>query len=465
MKYKVLIVDDEPLIRMSLESGLFDLGYEPRSAADIQEGLALAEQFSPDAVLLDNRLGGELGVEHVGDFKRIDEDMMVILMTAYGSVSQAVEAMKLGVSDYVQKPFDLEEVDLIISRGMEQLTRRRSLELMRLRPHKMLGCSQAIAQIRENIRILAENDNVDLLICGETGTGKEVVVNSIHNGSSRRDKPMVKINCGAIPSNLLESELFGYEKGAFTGAAKAKKGLMELANGGTVFLDEIGELPLFMQAKLLTFLEDRSFKRVGGLRDIEVNVRVAAATNRDLEAEVRKGTFREDLYYRLNVLVINVPPLRERVEDIRPLAQHFVQTFNKKYGVTKHLSPETIRIMEHYSWPGNVRELRNTMERMMVESKNNLIDPKAFRKGDTVVVERASHPIADNTLPYQQAMEACERKYISDVVDACGGNIRQAAEKMGLHISTLYRKIDKLGLSFSKDGADGAGFSPQAPNT
>ena len=268
MKYKVLVVNDEFLIRMTLESGLSDLGYQVDTAGDIQEGLKRAEALRPDVVLLDNRLGDEAGLDHISDFKRLDEDVQVILMTAYGSVSQAVEAMKLGVSHYVQKPFDLEEVDLIIRRGIEQLTSRRSLELMKLRPRCLLGASPAIQRIRSDIQVLAENDTVDLLICGETGTGKEVVVHNIHDNSARRNKPLVKINCGAIPPNLLESELFGYEKGAFTGAAKTKKGLMELANGGTVFLDEIGEMPLVMQAKLLTFLEDRTFKRVGGLRDI-----------------------------------------------------------------------------------------------------------------------------------------------------------------------------------------------------
>lgn len=275
MKYKVLVIDDELLIRMSLESGLSDLGYQVRCADTISEGLSLAAKLHPDAILLDNRVGEERGIDRIPDFKKLDEDVILILMTAYGSVSQAVEAMKLGVSHYVQKPFDLDEIDLVITRAMEQLLSRRSLELMKLRPRKLLGESSAICRIRQEIRVLAENDNVDILICGETGTGKEVVVNTIHEQSSRHDKPLVKINCGAIPENLLESELFGHEKGSFTGADKTKKGLIELANGGTVFLDEVGELPLAMQAKLLTFLEDRSFKRVGGLQDIEVNIRVA----------------------------------------------------------------------------------------------------------------------------------------------------------------------------------------------
>ena len=223
MNTKVLVVDDEFLIRMSLESGLSDLGHQVKTAETFSEGLALAESWRPDVVLLDNKLGGELGLEHIEDFKKLDEDIQIIMITAYGSVSQAVEAMKRGACHYIQKPFDLEEVDLIIRRNLDQLKRRRSLELMRQRPRQIVGESEAIQRICRNVAILAENDNVDLLICGETGTGKGVVVNAIHDSSPRRDTPLVKINCGAIPESLLESELFGYEKGAFTGANKAKK--------------------------------------------------------------------------------------------------------------------------------------------------------------------------------------------------------------------------------------------------
>ena len=450
MKYKVLIVDDEPLIRMTLESGLSDLGYQTQSAMDIQAGLALAEQFSPDAVLLDNRLGTDLGVEHIGDFKRIDEDMLVVLMTAYGSVSQAVEAMKRGASDYVQKPFDLEEVDLIISRGMEQLARRRSLELMKLRPHRMLGCSQAIEKIRGDIQVLAENDNVDLLICGETGTGKEVVVSSIHNSSSRRDKPMVKINCGAIPPNLLESELFGYEKGAFTGASKAKKGLMELANGGTVFLDEIGEMPLLMQAKLLTFLEDRCFKRVGGLRDIEVNVRVAAATNRDLEDEVRKGTFREDLYYRLNVMQIHIPPLRERREDI-PVPCHFcLEHSNRTFNMSlRGIHPEFMEMLQNHYWKGNVRELRNVMERSVLFARGELLTGEnAGLIPQSGAGQRPSGPtfpmrdLTSGAIDLKQEVDAFERAYIDRAMELAGGNLSRAAQLLGCTRFTLRRRLE-----------------------
>lgn len=449
MKYKVLIVDDEPLIRMTLEGGLMDLGYQTKSAANLTEGLELAEQFAPHVVLLDNRLGGAVGMEHIADFKRIDEDVMVVLMTAYGSVSQAVEAMKQGVSDYVQKPFDLEEINLIIRRGMERLTNRRSLELMKLRPHKVLGCSPAIIRIREDVKLLGENDNVDVLICGETGSGKEVVVNSIHDSSARRDKPLVKINCGAIPENLLESELFGYEKGAFTGANKTKKGLMELADGGTVFLDEIGEMPLYMQAKLLTFLEDRRFKRVGGLRDIEVSVRVVAATNRDLKEEVRKGSFREDLYYRLNVMEIPIPPLRERKEDIPVLCQFYLEHFNRKFNKSlKGIHPDFMSTLHDHSWKGNVRELRNVMERSVLFAKGELLTGEGSGLGD----REALHPqegglsfpmrdLSQGNIDLKREVDAFERAYIDRAMELAGGNLSRAAQMLGCTRFTLKRRL------------------------
>lgn len=449
MKYKVLVIDDEPLIRMSLESGLSDLGYQVCCTDTIGEGLSLAARLHPDAVLLDNRVGAERGIDHITDFQKLDEDMILILMTAYGSVSQAVEAMKLGVSHYVQKPFDLDEIDLVITRAMEQLLSRRSLELMKLRPRKLLGESSAICRIRQEIRVLAENDNVDILICGETGTGKEVVVNTIHEQSSRHDKPLVKINCGAIPENLLESELFGHEKGSFTGADKTKKGLIELANGGTVFLDEVGELPLAMQAKLLTFLEDRSFKRVGGLQDIEVNIRVAAATNRDLEAEVQKGRFREDLYYRLNVMQIHIPPLRERPEDIPVLCRFFLQHFNRKFNKSlQDIAPEFLTLLQGYYWKGNVRELRNVMERCVLFSRQSVLTGEETGL-DTLLAVRPRaggsfpmHDLAQQGIDLKREVDAFERTYIDRAMQLSGGNLSQAAQLLGCTRFTLKRRLE-----------------------
>lgn len=449
MKYKVLVIDDELLIRMSLESGLSDLGYQVRCADTISEGLSLAAKLHPDAILLDNRVGEERGIDRIPDFKKLDEDVILILMTAYGSVSQAVEAMKLGVSHYVQKTFDLDEIDLVITRAMEQLLSRRSLELMKLRPRKLLGESSAICRIRQEIRVLAENDNVDILICGETGTGKEVVVNTIHEQSSRHDKPLVKINCGAIPENLLESELFGHEKGSFTGADKTKKGLIELANGGTVFLDEVGELPLAMQAKLLTFLEDRSFKRVGGLQDIEVNIRVAAATNRDLEAEVQKGRFREDLYYRLNVMQIRIPPLRERPEDIPVLCRFYLQHFNRKFNKSlQDIAPEFLALLQSYYWKGNVRELRNVMERCVLFSRQSVLTGEETGL-DTLLAVRPRaggsfpmHDLSQQSIDLKHEVDAFERAYIDQAMQLSGGNLSQAAQMLGCTRFTLKRRLE-----------------------
>lgn len=449
MKYKVLVIDDELLIRMSLESGLSDLGYQVRCADTISEGLSLAAKLHPDAILLDNRVGEERGIDRIPDFKKLDEDVILILMTAYGSVSQAVEAMKLGVSHYVQKPFDLDEIDLVITRAMEQLLSRRSLELMKLRPRKLLGESSAICRIRQEIRVLAENDNVDILICGETGTGKEVVVNTIHEQSLRHDKPLVKINCGAIPENLLESELFGHEKGSFTGADKTKKGLIELANGGTVFLDEVGELPLAMQAKLLTFLEDRSFKRVGGLQDIEVNIRVAAATNRDLEAEVQKGRFREDLYYRLNVMQIRIPPLRERPEDIPVLCRFYLQHFNRKFNKSlQDIAPEFLALLQSYYWKGNVRELRNVMERCVLFSRQSVLTGEETGL-DTLLAVRPRaggsfpmHDLSQQSIDLKHEVDAFERAYIDQAMQLSGGNLSQAAQMLGCTRFTLKRRLE-----------------------
>lgn len=450
MKYKVLVVDDELLLRMTLDSGLTDRGYQVETASTVREGLALAESFHPDAVLLDNRLGDDRGMDHIAAFRQMDEDVQIILMTAYGSISQAVEAMKLGVSNYVQKPFDLDEIDLIIRRGMEWLTSRRTVALMRRPNRELIGVSPAIQHIRQDIHILAEADNVDILIWGETGTGKEVVVNNIHDRSSRRDKPLVKINCGAIPDALLESELFGYEKGAFTGAAKMKKGLMELANGGTVFLDEVGELPLAMQAKLLTFLEDRRFKRVGGLRDIEVNVRVVAATNRDLEKEVEKGTFREDLYYRLNVIQLYIPPLRERPEDISALCQFYLEHFNRKFQKSlQGIEPEFMETLERYDWKGNVRELRNVMERCVLFSQGPLltgIEASLPLPGRGRPAPQDSFPIRDlrgEGVDLRQEVDAFEMAYIKKALELTGGNLSQAAQLLGVTRFTLKRRLEQ----------------------
>ena len=454
MKHKILVIDDEFLIRMSLESGLEDLGYQVRCVESAAEGLSAMEEIHPDVILLDNRLGSDTGLSHIAEFRALDEDIIIILMTAYGSIQNAVEAMKLGVSHYIQKPFDLEEIDLIIRRSMEQRSRQRSLELMKLRPKKLIGESAAIRQIRDEIRILALNDNVDILICGETGTGKEVVVNTIHENSSRAKEPLVKINCGAIPENLIESELFGYEKGAFTGAVKMKKGLIELADGGTVFFDEIGELPLAMQAKLLTFLEDRKIRRVGGLRDIEVNVRVAAATNRILEDEVAEGRFREDLYYRLNVMQIRIPPLRERKSDIPLLVRYYMEYFNRKFNKNlKDIRPDFLQKLSEYYWKGNVRELRNVMERTVLFSRGDMLtgeeniafSPMTAERDRQQKISEGAFPLKDlekETIDLKKETELLERTYIEKAMELSEGNMSRAAQMLGMSRFALKRRLE-----------------------
>ena len=318
-------------------------------------------------------------------------------------------------------------------------------------PDMLLAESQSMRSLLEYAGHIAAVDST-VIIYGESSSGKEMFAKYIHAKSGRADQVFIPINCASLPPSLLEAEMFGYEKGTFTGGMKdGKIGLFEFADKGTVFLDEIGEMPLELQAKLLRIIENGEIKRLGSNQIIKSDVRIIAATNRNLAEMVREKTFRADLYYRLNVLVVNVPPLRERTEDIRPLAEHFLKAFNKKYGYTKRLGPDTIQVMEQYDWPGNVRELRNTVERMIVESKNTLIELQSFRKVDTVVVERPAPPAVDPSLPYQQAMDEYQRQYITAVVDECGGDLRRAAARMELHLSTLYRKMEKLGLPLHKE--------------
>lgn len=455
MHYRVLIIDDEHLIRISLREGLRDAGYRVESAETIQEGLALIEQFKPDVVLLDNCLGEIQGKDYIGAIKKLDEDIQLIMITAYGFVSQAVEVIKLGAYDYVQKPFDIEEIDITIQRAMEGLSRRRQLSLISEARPTLVGESPQMLQIKKQIDILAHNDNVDVLVRGETGTGKEVVVNLIHSTSARSGFPLVKINCGAIPDSLLESELFGYEKGAFTGALKTKKGLIEWANGGTVFLDEIGELPLLMQTKLLSFLEDRKFKRVGGLVDIEVNVRVVAATNRHLEKAIETGLFRQDLFYRLNVMQIHLPPLRERREDIEPLSALFLEHFNRKLGKNvTGIAPEFLHDLTQYPWKGNVRELKNVLERAVLFCEGNMLeDPgQLFEEWENSSVTKPSAPqsgqwpLKDLSRPIdlQKEVESFELAYIRKALALCGGNHSKAAELLGCTRFTLRRRLDRI---------------------
>lgn len=447
---KILVVDDEFLIRYTLEEGLKDRGYDAKSAGTIEEAVECVKKFHPNVVILDNLLEHSVGMDEIATFKNMDEDIQVILMTAYGSVSQAVEATKRGAYDYVLKPFDVDEIDFIIKRCLEQMKRRDSLEFLKGKSQDFTGISEAVCQIRSQIKVLGENSSVNVLIRGETGTGKEVVARQIHDCSDRRENLMVRINCGAIPENLLESELFGYEKGAFAGALKTKKGLIELANGGTVFLDEIGELPLAMQTKLLTFLDDRKYKRIGGLEDIELDVRVIAAPNRNLERAIAQGQFREDLFYRLNVMQIVIPPLRERREDIPALCDYYLDYYNKSFAKNiERVEPDFMRELILYDWKGNVRELKNIFERCFLFSQGNVLE-KHVELTPVEKTETGGHgncyylkDLEKGPISLEQEVLVLEKLYMNQALKISNNNLTKAAALLGTTRFSIKRKMER----------------------
>ena len=447
---KELIVDDEYLIRYTLEEGLKDRGYDAFSAATVEEAVEYVKKFHPSVVMLDNLLEHSVGMDEIGTFKSADEDVQVIMMTAYGSVSQAVEATKRGAYDYVLKPFDMDEIDFLIKRCLEQKKSRDSLEFLKGETKQFIGVSEAAEQIRSHIRVLGENSSVNVLLRGETGTGKEVVARLIHACSNRRDSLMVRINCGAIPENLLESELFGYERGAFAGALKTKKGLFELADGGTVFLDEIGELPMSMQTKLLTFLDDRRFKRIGALEDMEIDVRIIAATNRNLEQAIRDGQFREDLFYRLNVMQIEIPPLRERREDIPALCEYYLDYYNKAFARNiEKVDPDFLRELILYDWKGNVRELKNIFERCFLFSSGQVLEKHV----ELAPVEREARPdegscfylkdLKKEPISLEQEVTALEKIYMNQALKLCNNNLTRAASLLGITRFSMKRRMER----------------------
>lgn len=447
---KVLIVDDEFLIRLTLSEGLKDRGYETQAAGTVQEALELMGHFRPQAVLLDNRLENSLGMDEIATFKAADEDVQVILMTAYGSVAQAVEATKRGAYDYILKPFDIDEIDRIVSRAIEQEKSRESLEFLKGKSREFIGVSEEAVRIRRNIGILAKNSSVNVLIRGETGTGKEVAAALIHEASDRSENLMVRINCGAIPENLMESELFGYERGAFAGAMKTKKGLIELAAGGTVFLDEIGELPLSMQTKLLAFLDHKTFRRVGGLEDIGVDTRVIAATNRNLEKAIEDGEFREDLFYRLDVMELEIPPLRERREDIPALCEYYLGYYNRKFARSiRSVAPDFMRELLLYDWKGNVRELKNIFERCFLFSSGDVLEKHVeLRKTDWRADSRTGEAFAlkdlsEGPVDLEQEVQALEQIYMDQALKLCGNNMTKAAALLGITRFSMRRKLGR----------------------
>ncbi|HTP51109.1 MAG TPA: sigma-54 dependent transcriptional regulator [Anaeromyxobacteraceae bacterium] len=459
----LLIVDDELNIRRVLVAMLKREGYETTAAADGEQALAVLHRSPVDVVITDlimPKLGGLELLKRVGtEFP----DVPVIMITAHGTVDTAVEAMKAGAFDYITKPFEQDELKKVIVKA----TRARDLERQHLHPAAgdaerppLVGQSAAMRAVYEVISKVADSPST-VLITGESGTGKELVALALHRGSSRRDQPLIKVNCAAIPKDLVESELFGYEKGAFTGAVGSKPGRFELADGGTLFLDEIGEIPVEMQVKLLRALQESEFEHVGGIKTIRVDVRLIAATNRDLKSLIAEGRFREDLFYRLNVVPIALPPLRERKEDIPPLTQHFVEKYDRRLGKkVERLDPDALEILLGYSWPGNIRELENLMERSVLFADGPVISasqlPESLREKTTgaPMPIAAVGPIGAIAAPsgasmkeiVRQAQAELERELISRALEETDGNVTRAAKRLQISRKSLQVKMKELGL-------------------
>lgn len=428
----LVIVEDDETIALSLRFFFEKKGYEIIHAPTGEEGLEIALREVPDAVLLDIRLPDIHGIEILKEIKKNYPEISVIMMTGYGEIEEAVEAMKCGAEYYFKKPVDLDELAIVVEKGLAIKQIRQEAVLNRESPYPIVGRSKHIQGLTHMINLLASNPSTTVLIQGETGTGKELVARNIHALSGRREKPFVDVNCAAIPENIVESELFGYESGAFTDAKKTKKGLFELADEGTLFLDEIGDMPLNTQSKILRVLENRTIKRLGGTRDISVNVRIIAATNKSLEDLIRSGSFREDLYYRLNVMPLVISPLRERPEDILPISDFLLgeikRTLNKKE--LRGFTDDAISVLHSYNWPGNTRELRNVIERAAILCQKGDISPRYL-----ILPDRPSPQQTHMTL------EEVERAHIKKVLQVTEGNRTRAAQLLGIARSTLNQKL------------------------
>ena len=458
MNETILVVDDEKNIRTALAGILEDEGYRPIFAKDGLEALDMAKKENPDLVLLDIWMPRLDGLEALQALREFHPRLTVVMMSGHGTIETAVKSTKLGAYDFIEKPLSLEKVLVTVKNGLDVgrlKAENDTLRTVAFKGHDMVGKTPAILQLQEQVRRVAAT-NASVLITGENGTGKELVARAIHHWSPRKEKPFVEINCAAIPEELIESELFGHEKGAFTGAVAQKKGKFDLADGGTIFLDEIGDMSLKTQAKVLRILQERTFERVGGTKTIEVDVRIVAATNKDLPGEIRTGNFREDLFYRLNVVPFTVPPLRERRDDIPLLVEHFLAIFAKREGQErKRMLPETVEILKGYDWPGNVRELRNIIERLVIMTPGKVITPDQVP--DSIGSPTASreghghHPggaLEMNSL--REAREEFEREFIIQKLEENGWNISRTAEAIELERSNLYRKMKSYGIEAKK---------------
>ncbi len=448
---KVLIIEDEELLRKSLKRFLEKCGHQVVAVARGEEGLKVFETTPFDLCLLDLKLPKLSGIQVLERMREISEYTQVVIITAYGTTETAVKAMKLGAADYLQKPLNLDELRLTIERLLsitrlkDELAYRREAEVSESQFANIIGRSPEMKKVFEQMRKVIHTEKaITVLIQGETGTGKELVAKAIHYQGLRKEKPFVEINCTAIPDTLIEAELFGYERGAFTNAKRRKRGLVELAEGGSLFLDEVGGLNLSLQLKLLKVVEEKSFRRLGGTEDLKVDVRVIAATNRDLEKAVKDGSFREDLYYRLDVITIKLPPLRERGDDSFLLAEHFLKGFSKEYGrgIT-NFSKEARELIRGYSWPGNVRELKNVLERAVLMGSEEIIRPQDL----AISLDQKAISISEIEFPSQGiSLKEVEKELIQKAMEMAKGNRSKAARLLGLSRDTLRYRLRKYGI-------------------
>lgn len=441
----LLLVDDDPVTLDLLKEVLSKEGYRVSTALSGEEAISLGMDHLFDLVITDVRMGEKDGMEVLRTFKKTSPETSIIVITAFGSLDSAIEAIREGAFDYISKPFKLEEIKLTVRRALEQ---RRILEenkfyrqelLDKYQMKNVIGRTPQMLQVYKTIAKVADSKST-ILLYGERGTGKELIARSIHYNSNRRTRPFVPVDCASLVETLMESELFGHVRGAFTGAHVSKRGLFEEADGGTLFLDEVGNLSLSVQAKLLRFLQEHEIKRVGGMESIKVDVRVIAATNQPLEPLIQKGQFREDLFDRLNVVSITLPPLRERKEDIPLIASHFLRKFSQENqkNIT-HISPEALELLTRYSWPGNVRELEHTIERAVILSVHPIILPEDLPKKIFEETQEIESILPDKLLPLKEL----ERRYVLRVLKETGGNKKKAAEILGIDRTTLYRILEK----------------------
>jgi len=462
---RVLVVDDEKLIAWSLATMLKKEGYLVEAAATGNEALLKFENFKPELVMLDICLPDMNGLELLKRFKAANEEIYIVMMTAYANADSAVQALQDGAEDFFGKPFNLDAIKHVVNRAFEKRRLRKEVDFFRreLRKKsdqdKLIGNSQKMIEVFKMIKVCADTDAKTVLITGESGTGKELVARAIHYHSARADAPFIEINCASIPENLLENELFGHEKGAYTDASKMHKGVFEMAEGGSVFLDEIGDMPFAMQAKILKAVETKRFRRLGGQEDVDANVRIITATHQNLPLMVKDGKFRGDLFFRLNVMNVCLPPLRERKEDIESLVQYFIETLNEEYGRNVlEAAPETLAFLTGYDWPGNVRELRNCIERLMMLEQEKILSAQylspEIRRSWTPEQAEAPRAVRSEVageyilLPATGiSLDELEKLLIQFALKKAGGNQTKAAQFLKTSRDTLRYRMKKFGLS------------------